>query len=352
MIAIIGAGPVGNFAAELLAKKNKDVVVFEEHKEVGEPIQCTGIVTQEIKKIVKVEKDVVVNKVKKAKIFSPNKKHIDVKLTKPNLIIDRAKFDKSLAERAKRAGVKFVFGAKYRGGSTKICVGKKKYDVKALIGADGPASSVAKNNNMYGNRKFVVGSQVRAKTKFEHDQVEFWLGIGEFGWLVPESKGIARIGVVAYKNPSGHLNKLLKNLNRKYKILDRQGGLIPLYNPKQKIQKEGVYLIGDSATQVKATTFGGLVPGMMAAKTLADDMKHYEKNVKKKIGRDLRLNLLIRNVMDKFNEKDYNELVGMFSKDKVRNIIETHDRDFPSKFMLKLLLQEPRLIKFGKKLVF
>ena len=352
MIAIVGAGPVGNFAAELLAKKNKDVIVFEEHKKGGEPIQCTGIVTQEIKNIVKIKKDVIVNKVKKAKIFSPNKKSIDVKLTKPNLIIDRAKFDRSLAERAKKAGAKFVLGARYRGGNKKISIGNKKYNVKALVGADGPASSVAKSNDMYGNRKFVVGSQVRAKTKFEHDQVEFWLGIGEFGWLVPESKGVARIGVVAYRNPSGHLNRLLKNLGRKYKIIDRQGGLIPLYDPKLTIQKKGVYLIGDSATQVKATTFGGLVPGLMAAKTLADDMQHYEKNVKKKIGRDLRLNLLIRNVMDKFDEKDYDELVGMFAKDHVRKVIETHDRDFPSKFMLKLLLKEPRLMKFGKKLVF
>ena len=352
MIAIIGAGPVGNFAAELLAKKNKEVLVIEEHKKVGEPIQCTGIVTQEIKNIVKVEKETIVNKVKKAKIFSPNKKHIDVKLTKPNLIIDRAKFDKSLAERAKRSGAKFVFGAKYRGGSKKISVGNKKYNVNALIGADGPASSVAKANNMYGNRRFVVGSQVRAKTKFEHDQVEFWLGIGEFGWLVPESKGVARIGVVAYRNPAGHLNRLLKNLGRKYKILDKQGGLIPLYDSKLNIQKKGVYLIGDSATQVKATTFGGLVPGLMATKILASDMKNYERNVKKKIGRDLRLNLLIRNIMDKFSEKDYNELVEMFSRDKVRKVIETHDRDFPSKFMLKLLLKEPRLVKFGKKLVF
>ena len=56
--------------------------------------------------------------------------------------------------------------------------------------------------------------------------------------------------------------------------------------------------------------------------------------------------------MDKFDEKDYDELVGMFAKDHVRKVIETHDRDFPSKFMLKLLLKEPRLMKFGKKLVF
>lgn len=353
MIAIIGAGPVGNLAAELLAKKYEDVKVFEEHKKIGEPVQCTGIVTQEIKNVVKIEKDVIVNKVKKAKIFSPNGKHIDVKLTKPNLILDRAKFDQDLAERAKNAGAKFVFGAKYRGQEgKKIFVGKKELEVETLIGADGPNSCVARTNHMFGHRKFVVGTQARVKTKFDYDQVEFWLGFGEFGWLVPESESVARVGVVAYKYPTIHLNNLLKHLGRKYKVFSRQGGLIPLYNPSQKMQKNGVYLVGDAATQVKATTFGGLVPGLIAAKQLGTNLDNYEKTVKKNLGRDLRLNLLIRKMMDRFNEKDYNDLISMFTRDKVREIIETHDRDFPTKFMLKLLLREPRLIKFSKRLVF
>tara|TARA_Y100000310_G_C20699289_1_gene828194 strand:+ start:517 stop:1578 length:1062 start_codon:yes stop_codon:yes gene_type:complete len=353
MIAIIGAGPVGNFAAESLAKKNEDVFVFEEHKKIGEPVQCTGIVTQEIKKVVKIKKDVIVNKVKKAKIFSPNGKHIDVKLTKPNLILDRAKFDQDLAEQAKKAGAKFVFGAKYRGREgKKIIVGQKKYLVDALVGADGPNSCVARTNQMFGKRKFVVGTQARVKTKFDYDQVEFWLGFGEFGWLVPESKSIARVGVVAYKHPTMHLNNLLKHLNRKYKVLSRQGGLIPLYNPNQRMQKKDTYLVGDAATHVKATTFGGLVPGLLAAKELGTNMKSYENKVKKNLGRDLRLNLLIRKMMDRFNEKDYNDLISMFTRDKVREIIETHDRDFPTKFMLKLLLREPRLTKFSKRLIF
>ena len=34
MISIIGAGPVGNYTAYLLAKKGKNVNVFEEHEKI------------------------------------------------------------------------------------------------------------------------------------------------------------------------------------------------------------------------------------------------------------------------------------------------------------------------------
>jgi len=59
-IAIIGAGPAGNYAAELLAKKGFDVHVFEEDKKIGEPWQCTGIVTDSVSEIVKINEGVIV----------------------------------------------------------------------------------------------------------------------------------------------------------------------------------------------------------------------------------------------------------------------------------------------------
>ena len=352
MIGVIGAGPVGNYVSSLLAKKNFDVTVFEEHKDVGSPVQCTGIVTSELKNIVKVDKDCIVNEVKRVKINSPNKSSIEVKLGNKNLILCRQKFDNRMYERALDEGVKFKFSRAYKNGHQRIRVGNESYHVDKLVGCDGPNSLVARENGMFGQRKFVVGSQVRAKVKCEDDLVEFWLGIGEFGWLVPEGDGTARIGVVAYKRPGVHLNTLLKSLGRRYKVIEKQGGLIPLFNPNQVLQKGNVSLVGDSATQVKATTFGGLVPGMMAAKIFANDIDNYSLNAKQELGKDLRLNLMIRKVMDKFSEKDYDELLRLFGRDKVKEVIETNDRDFPSKFLLKLLLREPRLLKFGHKLVF
>ena len=54
MIAIIGAGPIGSYTAYLLSKQGKDVSVFEDHKEIGLPVHCTGITTSVLKDIIKI----------------------------------------------------------------------------------------------------------------------------------------------------------------------------------------------------------------------------------------------------------------------------------------------------------
>ena len=60
MITIIGAGPAGCYAALGFAKKGRQVQVFEEHDKIGVPIQCEGIVTSEIKKLIEIKKDFVI----------------------------------------------------------------------------------------------------------------------------------------------------------------------------------------------------------------------------------------------------------------------------------------------------
>ena len=52
MIIIIGAGPVGCFLGGLLAKNGKEVKIYEEHDSIGKPLHCTGIITEELGKIV------------------------------------------------------------------------------------------------------------------------------------------------------------------------------------------------------------------------------------------------------------------------------------------------------------
>src|SRR3989338_2112787 len=93
-IAIIGAGPAGSYAAELLAKKGFDVHLFEEHAKIGEPVQCTGIVTNSITDIISLNKEAVVNNISTIRIHAPDNNYIDFKFGRKNIILDRAKFDK------------------------------------------------------------------------------------------------------------------------------------------------------------------------------------------------------------------------------------------------------------------
>ena len=352
MISIIGAGPSGNHIAYLLAKKGNEVNVYEEHLKIGSPVQCTGIVTSEIEKIISIKKEFLVNKINQAIIYSPDGNSIQFKFNKPDLIISREKFDQYLADRAMKAGAKYHLGSRYLGNDgKKLKINDKIVATDYLIGADGPFSRVARSNGMYEGRKFVYGDQFTVKTKCEKSLVEFWLGYGMFSWLVPEDEYTARVGVVAYQHPDKHLKKLMDKRCPKTKILSREPGAIPLYNPKQVIQKNNVYLVGDAATQVKATSFGGLVHGLEAAEILAKDMKNYQKNCRKKVGRELYLSLLIRRALDNFKEEDYNQLVRMFNKNKLKKVLETKSRDYPTRFIVDLLVAEPRLLKFVTKLI-
>lgn len=356
MISIIGAGPAGNYLAYLLAKNKQEVEVFEEHPKIGLPIQCTGIVTSAILKFVPLKKEFVINQIKKVKVYFPNKKFIEFNLSSPNLILDREKFDKYLAEQARKQGAKYYLNHKFIDYQENKIILKSKKLVKKqtdiLVGADGPFSKVAKISNLYGERKFVSAVQARVSIKTEKDTVEFWLFPEGFSWVVPESNSIARIGTLSYTNTEKYFKEFLNSRARNSKIKEYQSGLIPVYNPKQIINKNNIYLLGDAAAQVKATTFGGIVQGLTAAEALSESIlkkKNYKK-LCKNLNKELKYGLLIRKILNKFSEQEYNDLIRLVSTEKCRKIIQNIDRDYPSKLIFKLIISQPKLLKFTKKL--
>ena len=361
MITIIGAGPVGSYSAYLLAKEGKEVNVFEEHKEIGWPIQCTGIVTNEIQKIIPLDSEIIVNSVTKARIFSNNKNYIELNLKNKNLILDRNKLDKSLAKRAEESGAKFFLNHSFLQNKKKLAFIKdktsnkiKKIKFDHLVGSDGPLSQVAKSNGFCKNKVW-HGVQARVKLKNENI-VEFYPYFGTYAWVVPENTEIARVGLVSekYANPL-FKNFLFKQKNIKSKdIIEYQSGLIPRYNPKRKAQKNNVYLVGDAAAQVKATTGGGIIQGLIASKALSDSIinkKSYEISWRKSLGKELYLHLRARNIMGKFKQKDWDSLISIMNTERSKKILESENRDNISKIILKLLINNPKLIYYLKYMV-
>ena len=363
MITITGAGVAGNYAAYLLAKKGIEVQVFEEHPVVGEPVACTGIITGAAD--FKVPEEIIVKRAERARIFSPNKDYVDVKL-KNDVILDRAKLDKYLAKIAEQAGARYFLSRRFVD-CEKIA---DRWNVKlynnsngktetittdVLVGADGPLSRVAKATGLYGKRTFYTGIQVTAEIANE-GFIEFYPRGKNIAWLVPENRERVRIGIAAAEKPDVFFNAFMtERAGGDYgkKVVARQSGLIPIYNPKTKTEADNVYLVGDAATTAKATTLGGINQSLIGAMCLSDAVlsgKSYEKLWKKRMGRDLHLSLLMRKAMNKFNDEDYNKLVRIFKKEKNQKLLENYERDKPSNFALKLALQEPGLWKFARYL--
>jgi len=357
-ISIIGAGPIGCYAASLLAKKGIDVEIFEEHKKIGEPISCTGILSKDVKKILELKKDFLVNKLKRVEVIGKDKK-AEFKIE--DYVVDRCKFDNYLAEKAKENGAKINLGVKVIDvNNGRLVFNKERFNksaknknVNKIIGADGPNSIVAKKINPNRTVRYYIGKQAVVKGNFDKETYKVFLNASPnfFGWVVPEDENTARIGIAALSNPSVYFDKFLAGIKEVRKINNYQGGLIPVYNPRYKLQKNNMYIIGDAALQVKASTGGGIVPGLKAAKILCKCIcknQNYEKKIFP-IKKELLMHLFIRKTLNKFKEKDYDELIDMLKNQK--KLFMKHSRDSSMKLMLNLILREPRLLKFGRYLV-
>jgi len=362
MISIIGAGPVGNYLASKLARNGEKVVVYEEHKKIGDPIACTGILTSYLKDFMKVDEEYIVNKINQTNVYSPEGKFISIKL-KENFIVNREQFDKHLADVAKSNGAKYKVGKRVN----RVLKVKSGYNLSfddetvntdKVVGADGPRTIVGRSLGIYEGRKFVVGHQARIKLneKVDPNVVEFFLDEGNYiGWLVPEDERNARIGVASHIKVNEHFNELLKK--RPGRLLGWQSGAIPIYNPNLVYEKKGAYLIGDAATQVKATTYGGIIPGLHAAELLTEvisnDIKEgsYQRGLKRTIGRHLGMHLMLRKVMNRFTKRDYNELIRMCENENVKKTIHKYDREYPFKLLMNLAIKQPGFAKFSKCLL-
>ena len=129
--------------------------------------------------------------------------------------------------------------------------------------------------------------------------------------------------------------KLLKI--QKEDILDTQGGLIPFGYPKKFVFNR-VALIGDSACMVKATTGGGIIMILNAAKILtlaikksikANDFsesvleKNYEVPAKRTVGYNLKIHYFIRMVLSRFKREDFNMFFNLYSKTRLESDFAT-----------------------------
>lgn len=361
MITIVGAGPAGSYLGYLLAKQGKDVTILEEHSKIGNPVQCTGIVTHSIEKFFKLKKEVVAKKLDKVIVVSKNNK---IEVNVDEIVLWRDRFDRFVADMAQDEGAEIKTSHLFVGFEGKNCVvvkdkknnNTKKIKTDAVVGADGPYSPVAKAAGMNSNSKNYIGMQAKVKLRMDTGSFETYFGEdfpSFFGWVVPESENVARLGIGCFENAQEHFYKFLKNRTGSKEIICWESGLIPLHNPKKMIRKDNIYLIGDAAAQVKATTGGGIIPSLKAAHTLCDcivNNKNYSKEFRKHSGRELLLHLKIRNILNKFSDKDYDKLLSLMNQEKVRKILKKYDRDTPIPLVANLLLKEPRFLLFSKML--
>lgn len=336
---IIGTGPIGLF----LGTKIKDSLIIGNQTKIGLPVQCTGIVTKDIEKVVSKNmlKSVTLNKIEETQIMGPSKT-TKLKIGENFIICNRSFSEKLYDEALKNNNTILINHMFKKNINNKINVRdiknhkNKIFKTKTLYGCDGPKSTVSKINNMMPNQKHLTGMQVTLKTNYHENIIKFYPHIGEYAWFCPESDSTARVGI-AMSNANSKNIKLFKTFLKKFKgkIIDTQGGLIPLHNPLSKTTKTNKFLkiklVGDSAGHIKNTTGGGIVPGMKACHNLVSKNK---LNVK----RELYLHYVAHNILKKCSNKEWDKIIESVNKNK--NDFEKTDRDNLFRLAPKLILNK------------
>jgi digeranylgeranylglycerophospholipid reductase len=360
-ISIIGGGPAGCYAAYLLAKSGHNVNVYEEHAEIGSPVQCTGLLSSDFDTLdLPKHGNFIINKFENIVVNSPKK---SVKLKQTEYLVDRTKFDIYLANLAEGAGAKINLSHSFMGKDNgtlilkdKMSREEKKVVPDMIIAADGPLSKVAQNHQIFHpERKNYLGMQAVVRGNFDFTGYQTFFGKEVcpdfFAWIVPESESIARVGVASKGKTRQYFDNFIAKHN--FDVIEIQAGTIPIHHPRQKVQSSNCYLLGDAAGHVKATTLGGIIPGLRAADVLVDcinNNKSYEKELSK-LKKELWLHLQARLIFDRFKDKDWDKLLHLVSQERVQRVLGKYSRDNPVPLFFNLILKEPRFLLFGRRLL-
>ena len=332
MISVVGAGPAGLITARESSSKGVKTTVYEEHNEIGKPVQCTGLVSTSGLRKLKVDySDAVMNVVKCARFISPSGSVVEFRKSGGYAtVLDRSRFDRIVYEEALSAGTNVVLGHRVKTLS-------ELEGIKVL--ADGAGGLV--NTELGLAPRYIVGYQVEAKMDMDMDMVELHFGSfapGFFAWRVPVDDHLVRFGLgydpeIASRihesyDPRTALKFLAKLRGYSFEVLSEQGGMIPIYDGRPVVQGD-IALVGDAATHVKATTGGGIAIGGECAMNLGSilgeqkPLKDYQKVCDESVKKILELHLAVHNFQTKLSDGEIENLFSMVDDELVR-IIEKH----------------------------
>ena len=367
-VIIIGASISGLYTATLLAKQGVDVEVYDRMDALGSPSR-TLIVTGKINEVLdSVPEEMVLNKVKYLELFSKSRS-AKLELRRPDLIVERRRFVESFARRAEEAGVKMILGHQFEGFAQfgrKVAVTlrnletneAKQLSADILVGADGVQSAVSHAASRNGHRvAALVQARVPLPESGEGGTYRVWFDAHRtnyFYWLIPESDRVATVGLIAEDVPQAKARLMEFLREKQLEAIEFQSAIVPMHQfgsangPVDP--NRNVFVVGDAAAQVKVTTVGGVVPGLYGARALAQAILN-GRNYRKELGglkMELHLHLLVRHVLNRFSDQDYDELIGMLDGG-LKAILEEWTRDELAQSFVRMIWAEPRLIALGAK---
>lgn len=315
-LLIVGAGPAGTTTARLAAQMGCSVLLVDKRQELGAPIQCSGAVSRHAIEEVGINPDdeFIQEAIYGFKIYDAKGADttIDYRKLKPDeygegvgrkplgYVVDRRRFDRHLLTLAIRAGAEAWLKCEGLGytldadgmATVQLVRYGEAIDVRCrcVVGADGLMSQVGK---WAGLRTHIRLGELAACLQYVCEGVESeglleiitgheWAP-GGYAWVFPKGHGYTEIGLGITPNNSSlsakqHLQQFMEQsfLKERFsnaKILEVQGGGVPLAAPLTTQFADRMILVGDAARHVNPITGGGihtaLSGGRIAAEVLA-----------------------------------------------------------------------------------
>lgn len=349
-IIVVGAGPAGSTASLYASRNGASVLLIDKKREIGSPIQCAGFLpdVSEVKALlpdaelpealINYPDSCILQQIKTQRIIPPN---CNVKeFAVRGSVLDRRRYDQYLAEQAAGAGAELMVKTrvtKVEGTTveTSGIFGKYKIKAKAIIGADGPGSLVAKSKGLamkpeLKETSVAIEYQVR-NVDIDPDALEMYFGKdyvpGGYAWIFPEGRDRANVGIgirnkMAEKGVSAkdYLHRFMQDHPlaapklKNATIMNVIAGIIPVNGAPKKTATEDSLIVGDAAGHIIATNGGGIPPAMIAGKIAGETaaefaagkckLQAYDRLWREQFGSALETSVQARQIMDGVMKSD------------------------------------------------
>jgi geranylgeranyl reductase family protein len=302
-VIIVGGGPAGSAAGFHLARQGIHVVIIDK-ADFPRFKPCGGGLTYRILTRFPQFKDAIeaciLSRPCTIHFYAPDFSCVHYTYHEPlTLMIRRSEFDTTLLDQCRRVGASVVTSTRVAhvavtgdGVEAKTTHGET-FRAKALIGADGANSLVARQVDLRGKwqHEDFVTCLVTEIPHSSHDlqdhsaiHILFGLnGLKGYGWIFPKQEyiNIGIAGKILRTQNSNiktmyeeflHTLKVQEKISPSFEATNIRGGIIPVKGVISKTQTNRVLLCGDAAGFTNALTGEGIyyamVSGELAAKTL------------------------------------------------------------------------------------
>ncbi len=379
-VLIVGAGPVGGYLADKLASSGLSVLLLEEHKEVGRPFQCAGLVNPDAMEKVGLESTILTS-VWGARIHSP--KGTCVEVGEPSKIkthvVCRKLFDEGVVLKALDKGSDIWLNSRPVSADVSkdnivVTVDRAGQTVEVeaslLCGADGAHSWVRRYFKMGRPTELMIGFQAElVGYSGVEGRLDMFTGEevapGLFAWAIPSGRSW-RIGVWSRANDlKGRSCEELYETLRNHPIwkerfsgakeVARYCGPLPCGIVAHPV-KQRVALFGDAVGLCKPTTGGGIGKAFQQIDEMADglikavqsnrlslsDMKRIAKPLKAMKKDQKRARILRDLFLTDCDDDKLEKTFKTFAKPQVIKLInENGDIEKPVALGIKMLKEVP-----------